>query len=321
MGRGIYEGSPRTERVQLEPRTSDPSNPANGEAWLRTDLTGTDKVGEYRWFDGASVNAVDIVTPGSTSAPVEEVLRVQTPNGKGVVKTAPRSDATYPEQSLQHAGSPLGLGYSAIPDSEDLHALFDATDLALSDGATVATWPDNTGSFDLSSDTGQTFETEVRNGNPVVRFDGVDDYLDVSWSGLSQPNHIFAVAQFRTWNSGTEVLFDSNGSDQHLYRAQDTGWDLFAGAGISGGTVDNNWHIHSILLDGPDSEIRIDGAQVASGDAGAETMPGLTLAATQGLAGFGAIDVGEMAVYPINKSSNREAIESYLADKWGISLA
>jgi hypothetical protein len=117
VGRGIYEGSPRTERIQLETRSSDPSNPTNGEAWLRTDLTGTDKVGEYRWFDGASVNAVDVVTPGSTSAPVEDVLRVQTPSGKGVIKTAPRSDAKYPEQSLQHAGSPLGLGYSAIPDS------------------------------------------------------------------------------------------------------------------------------------------------------------------------------------------------------------
>lgn len=112
MSKGIIEGNPRTERIQLDTRTSDPTNPVKGEVWLRTDKTGTDKVGEFRWYDGGSTNSVDIVTPGTTGGSVEEVLRVQTPNGKGVIKTAPRSSSVYPQMSFQHNGSHLGFGYT-----------------------------------------------------------------------------------------------------------------------------------------------------------------------------------------------------------------
>jgi len=190
MGRGIYEGSPRTERVQLETRSSDPSNPANGEAWLRTDLTGTDKVGEYRWFDGASINAVDVVTPGLTSAPVEEVLRVQTPNGKGVIKTAPRSDATYPEYSLQHAGSPLGLGYSAIPGSGGTHQ-WD------SDEGTGTTLADSIGSLDGMIN-GATWTSGLGTGDTHLLYDATDDYTDLVGSASALSYYV---------NNGEGTLF------------------------------------------------------------------------------------------------------------------
>lgn len=214
MGRGIYEGSPRTERVQLEARSSDPSNPSNGEAWLRTDLTGTDKVGEYRWYDGASVNAVDIVTPGSTSSPVEEVLRVQTPSGMGVIKTAPRSDATYPEQSLQHAGSPLGLGYNAIPDSVIHRYLFE-------DDSDTSVLTDSIGSHN-GAVSGMSFVDDgtAPEGSAYGGFDGVDD--EVAGIGLPSSGDAFTITAYVNrdstsrrddyflLNSDTEVYFRTN---------------------------------------------------------------------------------------------------------------
>jgi hypothetical protein len=120
MARGIAEsGLFRQERVKLNGRTSDPSNPEPGESWLRFDLDGeTDKYGEFRVYDGSSVQSVAIVAPGTTQTEAEEVLRVQTPSGVGVIPVSPRADASIPQWSFQHNGNSLGLGQpSAIPDS------------------------------------------------------------------------------------------------------------------------------------------------------------------------------------------------------------
>jgi hypothetical protein len=216
MGRGILEGTPRTERIQLETRTTDPTNPSVGEAWLRTDITGTDKVGEFRWFDGQSVNAVDVVTPGTTSSPVEEVLRVQTPNGKGVITTAPRTDATYPEMSLQHAGSPLGLGYSAIPDSEADQKL--AHRWVLDDvGSGTAT--DSAGSADgtvngVASVSGDWAGSSAGDG------DGTDDYIATSPLGtFGSGRNNFAVAFSVQTTTTATVAGERHGgfTDTRLY--------------------------------------------------------------------------------------------------------
>ena len=121
MSRGIIEAELfRTERVELETRTTDPPSPAPGERWLRTDLSDTvnDKLAEWRWFDGSVTNSIDVVAAGSTDSGAEEVLRVQTPNGVGAIPAiSPPVDAAYPSQRLRHAGADYGLGVISIPDS------------------------------------------------------------------------------------------------------------------------------------------------------------------------------------------------------------
>lgn len=121
MSRGIIDaGLFRTERVELETRASDPANPADGERWLRTDLSDTanDKLAELRLFDGSRTKSIDVVAPRSTDSGVEEVLRIKTPSGVGVIPAiSPPSDAKYPSQRVRHAGENYGLGFSAIPNS------------------------------------------------------------------------------------------------------------------------------------------------------------------------------------------------------------
>jgi len=128
MSRGIIEaGLFRTERVKLKTRTSDPANPADGERWLRTDRdSGTDKLAELRWFDGSSRRSINIVAPGTTDSDVTEMLRVQTPNGTGVIPAiSPPGDAGYPSQRVRHAGADYGLGLAGIPNSgEEKGSLF-----------------------------------------------------------------------------------------------------------------------------------------------------------------------------------------------------
>jgi len=324
-GRGIYEGSPRTERIELETRTSDPATLLPGEAWLRVDLTDTDKVGELRWSpDGSAVNSVDISAVGTTDAPVEEVLRVQTPNGTGAIRTVPRSEAAYPEWSLQHNGSPLGLGYSAIPDSAIAH--YDATQLSLTDGDSVSTWEDaTTNGHDLTAGAAPTFRENILNGNPVVRWDGIDDYLDVAFSPISQPNTVFLVAS--TDPSSDGYIFDTeNSNDRHVLQwfvfDGDEAWRIWSdGITLDGGSNDGSHYILTGIFDGSNSAIRVNGTQVASGSIGTDPLNGITLGASATNGGFQNGDTGEVVPCDGRLSiSEIEAEEQRLSNKWGIAL-
>lgn len=181
-GRGILEYERyRTERVGFATPTSDPANPAAGEAWLRLDLADApnDKYGEFRFYDGSGVRSVDVIAPGTGDAPVEEPLRVQTPNGVGVVKAAARAEATYPEFSLQHNGSPLGLGYAAIPDSEANQKLVHRWIL---DDVGTGTATDSEGSADGTVNGVSNVNGDWAGGS-AGDGDGTDDYIETTTLG------------------------------------------------------------------------------------------------------------------------------------------
>lgn len=221
-------------------------------------------------------------------------------------------------------GTVLWTEGADIPDSGDLHARFDATELSLSDGDSVTTWGDATGNGHDLTDGGfsPNFQTNVINGNPVVRFDGVDDFLDVAFSALSQPNQIFGVFQLTTLPSGNNSMWDSEGADRETFvvNADDDDWQIFAGSNVRGGSLDTDPHIHAALFDGPSSTVRIDGTEVASGDTGAQSLDGFTLGSDNDQRAFVAVDVGEVLIYPQDKSGVQSDVESYLSDKWGVTL-
>lgn len=213
----------------------------------------------------------------------------------------------------------------AIPDSGDLHAHYDASALSLSDGQSVSTWGDETGNgYDLTAGAAPTYRTSIINGNPVVRFDGVDDYLSVDFTALPQPNTIYIVAQLPTADgSQDDSFYDSNeGSipNQHLYRNNVGTWNAFAGSQLNDGSIDSNAHIHGVKWDGVNTTIRIDGTEVVSGDAGGQSLDGLIMGANAIIGAFAEMDIGEMLIYPSDKSSIQSDIETYLSNKWGITI-
>jgi len=213
-----------------------------------------------------------------------------------------------------------GLFGPDIPDSENLQARYDATKLSLSDGESVSTWDDETGNgYDLTAGTAPTFKTSVINGNPVVRFDGVDDFLDVGWSAISQPNWIFVVAQKRSTDDN--YLFDSNdGSNRHLLNISTGSYLVGTSSGnFTGSAVDTSAHILGAIFDGASSEFRIDGATDASGDPGGDALSGFTLGDINSGGSPGDWDVGEILIY--HSQPTVSEVESFLSDKWEITLS
>lgn len=212
---------------------------------------------------------------------------------------------------------------SSVPDSQDLHARYDATELSANDGDSISTWPDETGNgHDLTAGTSPTFKTGVIGGNPVVRFDGVDDLLDVAFSTISQPYHIWIVIQQASLDSTPQTWLGSETNSYSQLRWDNgDGFDMYAGNDpVVSNTGTTDPVIVGGLFDGSNSEYRINGSGETV-NAGTNSLDGLTVAANKDGNGQGIqIDVGEIIIYPIDKSSVANDVDQYLSDKWGISI-
>jgi len=206
----------------------------------------------------------------------------------------------------------LGSGV-AIPDAQDLYAHYD---FSKEDGSTTVT--DQTGNGrDIS---GSYSGTSVDiNGVQAGDFDGSDDNLSTTWSTVSEPWHIFAVIQYKT-ESG-DILDGASQAESRMYGPVFGDWRLYQGGSsvVIGGTSDTNPHIIGGLF-GSTDVLRLDGSQLASADSGSSDLTGLTVGSRGNNEKYGDVKIGEILVYPQDKSDIQSEIEQYLSDKWGITI-
>jgi hypothetical protein len=97
---------------------------------------------------------------------------------------------TVPSQMLSSQDLDTSPGATA-PPSSGLVGWWRADDLALTDGAEVATWTDTSGTGSSLTQATATarplYRTNVVNGRSVVRFDGIDDFLAGTMTSVAQP--------------------------------------------------------------------------------------------------------------------------------------
>jgi hypothetical protein len=204
-----------------------------------------------------------------------------------------------------------------IPDSGDLYARYDSREINLSDGDTISSWQDLQNSLNLSATGDPVYRSDIGLGIPGVELDGADDKFVTTGPTESQINQVFILARFRSIPNANSVLFDSESGDGQTIYSNDTGtgqvWSLFAGESLTAGSSDTNWHIFNAKFAGSNSYLRIDGAQVVSGNAGSESLNGITLGDFRGQTGNeAAVDIVEVLPYTTDKTSKEDAIESYL---------
>lgn len=211
----------------------------------------------------------------------------------------------------------VSTGVPAIPDSDLLHELHDARELGLSDGSSVSTFPDESGNgFDLTAGTAPTFKTGVINSEPIVRFDGVDDYLDNSFTQLSDPVVWGFVFIDQDSTTGAVGFLDANTTNGAQVQAGRSDYAIYAGDSVvEGGTATTNPRICTIRWDGPNSVVRLDGTQVITGDPGASAIDGITMGAQGNQNGFHPIDVGLYGVW--DGDASLRYIETYLEVEYG----
>ena len=110
-----------------------------------------------------------------------------------------------------------GGGFSPI-DITGCDLWLNAEALALSDGASVTTWPDSSGAGHNADGTGHApvFKTGILNGLPVVRFDGTSQYLRATLtSGAAKT--VFAVATLNSGDTSQGLFGFSNNAIRGFY--------------------------------------------------------------------------------------------------------
>ena len=222
-----------------------------------------------------------------------------------------------------------------IPDAGLLHD-YHAAELNLSEGETVSTFTDQSGDDDLSAQDSPTFRESGINGEPAVEYDGIDDGHESNSAGTTPPWVVFLVVDPTNTGSFTVPWADARTSEvDAMFRFDQSGDEYrleLADAGdIEGGTVTTEPIITTWIADDSDNyqavrengsvEVEDTNASVGSND----LLDGLNLGGDidvdrRYMEGF----VGRKLVYDLGQleqESSIDAVESGLADEYGINLS
>lgn len=233
------------------------------------------------------------------------------------------------EYEIEVDGQTVLIDVTNIPDSTDLHSRYDATRISLSDESRISKWSDRTGNgYDLSAIGDPTYRTSVINSNPAVETDGIDDVLEVSYSTISQPLTLFMTIRFPSFSpvnsqinsespSTSDVRFGASSNSAENWRVFADGQENRRGGSAS---IDTNYVV-TLLLDEANTELRVNGvSEYDVRDPGSGGLAGLSVGGSIDNNEFSPGQFGEILLYPQDKSNSYSEIESYLADKWSITI-
>lgn len=210
--------------------------------------------------------------------------------------------------------------------SADLEAWYDASALSLSNNDPVASWTDMSGngynSTQANAANRPIFVENVINGQPVVRFDGSNDYLQtVLASAIPQPITVFIVLKLPSNNATIQNVFDGLGTNRLQFNKQ-AGNDTFR---AFAGTIDDftsagyagDFTTVTLVFDGANSETWFDGVSVNTGNAGTNSLGTFNIGARQDYLMPLNGDIAEFIVYSdALDAAERDAVEDYLYDKF-----
>ena len=219
-----------------------------------------------------------------------------------------------------------------IPDSEDLHAHYDAASFDLNDGETITAWPDETGQQgDVTGQATYVSDSAEYNG-PAVSFDGTDDGLTTldnevgsgtQWESLPDPFHIFLVSVSFDSSSSDSRFVEFPGSSSYIFRQPDGdgAFEVNSNNNITASFFDNNAHIHT-YVGGSDAKYRIDGSEEGTSSTN-RSLDGLSMGGSEGGADGNRTEgeIAELLIYDRELDTDTESqVEDYLSDKWGIPI-
>ena len=211
---------------------------------------------------------------------------------------------------------------------------------AVSDGDLIGRWEDLTANADHvgqanagNKPTLQNGAGDLLNGHPVIRGDGIDDYLNCSYvtgGQMFQPITTFIVAKL-----GAAAVNDNNW--RHIVGSRDIAqrmehsinagavpdsWQIHAGATVAGTTAtSSNWIIWTTRWNGASSQFWHNGISEGSGNAGAGNPQGCTIFSRYNAGGaYWLGDIAEVLWYEADLSNgDKNQMGRYLADRYALT--
>lgn len=230
-------------------------------------------------------------------------------------------------QSTEHQIPDLGLQCWLAADGQ-LWQDSARTTPAVADADPVGAWDDKSGlginALQATAGLRPLYKTGIQNGRPAIRFDGTDDFLATAAfsADLVQPHTTFLVFKFTS--TATRFMTDGIAAAKRgagLYR-NGANFDWFAGLDTNLGAADTSWHVAYFVSNGASSIYRFDAGVEGTIDPGTNLLSGLTLGASYDGSLPVEGDMGELIIYNRVLSTNeRIAVERYLGQKWGITVA
>jgi hypothetical protein len=227
----------------------------------------------------------------------------------------------YGELTPYRTTREAGLGYP--PKTDLLQLWLRADSLALNDGDAVSTWTDESGNGNNATGSGSTrplYKTNIVNGRPVVRGDGVDDYLTLSSNiTISKNTTWFCVAKNISGGSYRVLIATDKFG---LYSNSDLGnWIAFVNANInSGQTLSSFKLVEAICRSATDVDVRTNGANLVNGNGSSFPARGGTrLFADPSGVQFANADIAEILVYKKELyDTDLALVRSYLNSKYAL---
>lgn len=201
-----------------------------------------------------------------------------------------------------------------------LQARFVAEEAGFTNNATVTSWPALTGSYTLAATGGPVYK--FQNGRGFIETDGVDDYLQDATLDRTQPNTLVIVGRYVATATNKYLFGTVTGNPNQQSLAIDgTGLrQLYAGSGstLRGAAENTSWHVYIATFNGLTSELMINGAVDASGDAKANAADGLRLAASPLLDSFANLQIAEVMSYTrVLTSGEKTSLSTSLQTQYG----
>lgn len=173
------------------------------------------------------------------------------------------------------------------------------------------------------------YKESVQNGLPIVRFDrALSQGLQTSSYTLTSVPVTLVTAIHPTDPNGgayqyyfsSYYYYDTTKQIYGLTNANDL--RVYAGLNLIDGVLAPEFQIISFVIDGANSLLRINGNQVASGDAGTNFMGQyFRVGDPQTISREGSMDLGEFLLYYKGlTTAELEEAETYLANKWSVSI-
>ena len=241
------------------------------------------------------------------------------------------TDAPNLDQNRKLHLSPTGGVFSPLDIAGCILWLKADAITGLSDDDPVTTWPDSSGNGnDATQATAgkkPLYKVGIQNGLPVVRADGTDDFM--SLTGMTAPAGGFTlIAVLDPPATGETKYFLDSATPRHIFQALSSSGDKvgwYDGTHHPIAAAQSGFQILSwVLTSGANGEIFRNGSSLGTDPYTALAIGGSVglFANPTGSASWLAADLGESLLYSTALSSgDRQQVEQYLSDKWGITLA
>lgn len=264
---------------------------------------------------GGPAQRVVVVTSGPVQGGPARPI-VAAPSG-AVVQGGPAIPVYVVSGSFSGAFSPDQLG--------DLAVWLDASQLTgLTDGAAVSTFTDKSGngrSPTALTTARPTYKTNIVGGLPVVRFDGVDDAMAVTFGAtLAQPTTIFAVEKHTTPSSNKYVFDGIDATNRQALITSVSSMSMYAGVTRTAVVAPGAWRVWCITFKASPDLFYVNDGLISSADAGSGSLAGLTLGARwdKFVGSWLGMDLAELIVYTrALTATERRQVLRYLIAKWG----